>query len=373
MRTFRLSGFRVPFVIAVLPLALGLVAGCSKQQETYEEVRPVRTETVRGGMVSGDVLYSGEVRARKESRLGFRIGGKITGRFVEVGDRVKAGQTLLQLDGQDAQLNVSALQAQLSAAQVNASQAKLDFDRSKQLQAQNFVSQAEVDRRQTAWQAANAQLNQAQAQMKLAGNQASYTTLVADRAGVISSIDAEVGQVVSAGQPIVRLAGDGEKEVVISIPESRVDELRKADKLAISLWAMPEQQYQGKLRELAPDTDPITRTYAARVQITNADDHVRLGMTASVAALTGSQKAVRLPLTAIFDQTGKPQVWVVDPKTSTVNLIPVKLAGIQDNRVVVTGGLGEGQQVVTAGVHLLHAGQKVRLESAVAAPAAQGQ
>lgn len=351
-----------PAVPLLLTLALSLAA-CGKTDVKPEEVRPVRTQTVVGGLVTGDAVYSGEVRARLESKLGFRIGGKVVERYIELGQSVRAGQPLLRLDSQDAALNVNAVTAQQTAAQADFQQSRLDLERAKELQAKNFVSQAEVDRRQTAFNAAQARLNQAEAQLKVAGNQRGYNVLIADRAGIITAVDVEIGQVVAAGQPVVKLAADGEREVLVSVPESRVEELRQAKELKVALWALPGVGYHGQLRELAPDTDPITRTYAARVRILNPDSKLRLGMTASVALATGSSRAVRLPLTAIYDQTGQPQVWLVDGKTMTVQLKPVKLAGVQDNQVIVVSGLQEGQQVVTAGVHLLHAGQKVRPEA----------
>ncbi|MDK2126297.1 efflux RND transporter periplasmic adaptor subunit [Parachitinimonas caeni] len=346
--------------VAVLAAA-SLLTAC-KPDAPYEDVRPVRTEIVKAGEVAMGASYSGEVRARRETRMGFRVNGKIAARLVEVGQSVKAGQPLLRLDPQDASLSQAASEAQVTAAKAEMTQAKMDLDRTRQLFARNFVSQAEVDRRELAFNTADAKYKQAVAQGRVVSNQAGYTTLLADRAGIVTAIDAEVGQVVAAGQTVVKLAEDGEREVAVSVPESRVEELRRASKLTVSLWIDPSKRYEGKLREIAPDTDPVTRTYAAKVTIQNADEAIRLGMTASVQLDSATAKgAVRLPLTAIYDREGKPLVWVVDPRSSTVNLREVKIVGVRDNQMTVIGGLQEGEQVVTAGVHMLHPGQKVRL------------
>ena len=256
-------------------IALGvisLLAGCSKAPEAaHEEVRPVRTVVV--GESSGTVgaSYSGEIRARYESQLGFRTGGKIVARLVEVGAHVKRGQPLLQLDPAQESLQLLASGAEVDAAKSRVSQASLDLRRTEALLTHQFASQAEVDHHRLALEQAEAQLRSAQARQQLSANQRGYTTLVADRDGVVSVLRAETGQVVAPGQPVVTVAADGEREVAISIPESRVDELRQARKLQVSVWAHPGQSWSGTLRELAPDTDSVTRTYSARIAISQPD------------------------------------------------------------------------------------------------------
>ncbi|MFC4159996.1 efflux RND transporter periplasmic adaptor subunit [Chitinimonas lacunae] len=344
---------------AVLPAVavVTALAACSAKEQPYEEVRPVRTMVVKQGDGSPGATLSGEVRARREARLGFRLGGKVAERMVEVGDRVRPGQALLRLDAQDTSL-------QLSASRSQYQQTRQDYERAVQLKSQGFVSQAEVDRRRAA-------LDAAEAQFKLAGNQGSYTVLKAERAGVVTAVEAEVGQVVGAGQVLVRVAEDGGREVVVSVPESRVEELRRADKLAVTLWAVPGKRYDARLREMAPDTDPQTRTYTARVSIDNPDEVLRLGMTATVQVPGRSDsRTIRLPLTAIYDRDGQTLVWLVDPKTQRVATRKVTLAGAQNDVVLVAEGLSGGETVVTAGVHLLHPNQQVRLAQAPA-PAAK--
>ena len=328
------------------------------------------------GRTAGSVgaNYSGEIRARYESQLGFRTGGKIVARMVEVGGHVKRGQPLFQLDPTQETLQVAAAGAEADAARSRVAQARVDVKRTEQLLAQNFASQAELDQQRLALNQAEAQLRSAQARQQLNANMRGFTTLVADRDGVVSAINAEAGQVVAAGQSIATVAADGEREVSISIPESRVDELRKAPTLAITVWAHPDKSWTGKLRELAPDADSVTRTYSARISIQDADpDLLRLGMTASVVApdVDGSG-VVRVPLTAVVDQEGARQVWVVDPRTSRVTAREIKLGAAQNDSVIVVKGLAGGETVVSAGVHMLQAGQQVKVAEVVSVAKAGG-
>ncbi len=331
--------------------------------------------TVVAGRTAGSVgaTYSGEIRARYESQLGFRTAGKIVARMVEVGSHVKRGQPLFQLDPTQETLQVAAAGAEADAARSRVAQARVDVKRTEQLLAQNFASQAELDQQRLALNQAEAQLRSAQVRQQLNANMRGFTTLVADRDGVVSAINAEAGQVVSAGQTIATVAADGEREVSISIPESRVDELRKAPTLTITVWAQPDKSWTGKLRELAPDADSVTRTYSARISIQEADPELRLGMTASVIApdVDGSG-VVRVPLTAIVDHDRGRQVWVVDPKTSRVIAREVRLGAAQNDSVIVVEGLAGGETVVSAGVHMLQAGQQVKVAEAVAVAKAGG-
>jgi len=202
----------------------------------------------------------------------------------------------------------------------------------------------------------------AEANYRVAANQAGYATLKANVDGVVTAIDADVGRVVQAGQVVIHIAEHGERELLVSVPESRVDELRNARTLAVVLWADPTRRYAGRLRELAPDTDSVTRTYAARISVVDADAAVGLGMTARLQVdLSAPSNARKLPLTAIFDPDGSPRVWVVDPKTSRVAQRPVRLEQMQKNAVLVGSGLSDHDVVVTAGVNLLHDGQQVRI------------
>lgn len=357
------------YLVIVLS-ALSLGAGCGREApQAYEDVRPVRSAVVGASNGSVGATYSGEILARYESRLGFQVSGKVVARLVEVGSHVKRGQPLMRLDPAQETLHVAAAAADVDAARSRVAQNKVDLERTEQLFARRFASQAEVDQQRLALAQTQAQLASALAHQEIRQNQRGYTTLAADRDGVVTAIAAEAGQVVAPGQAVVTVAADGEREVRVSIPESRVDELRRARTLQVSVWAQPGKTYAGALRELAPDTDSVTRTYSARITVKNADDALRLGMTASVLAPdVEGRRAIRLPLTAIYDKDGAPQVWVIDDTTSRVAARPVRLGAVHQDSVLVADGLAGGETVVTAGAHLLHAGQRVRTTAATSAP-----
>jgi RND family efflux transporter MFP subunit len=207
----------------------------------------------------------------------------------------------------------------------------------------------------------HAALDVADAQYKLAANQDGYTLLKADHDGVVTTISAEAGQVVGAGQPVVTIAEDGEREVAISVPESRVAEIKGSSTFDVKLWAVPGRHYSGHLRDMAVDTDQATRTYAARISIINADDNVRLGMTANVYLPTNTLQGMPMPLTAIYDTDGKPRVWIVDKASGVVHARPVQLGEVHGDRLWITSGIQPGDVFVTAGSHLLHEGERVRL------------
>lgn len=346
----------------VMVAAVGLIAGCAKEREQAEPPRAVNVVRVAASPGDLGVSYTGDVRARYESVLGFRIPGKITARLVDVGQTVTPGQVLARLDPADQRLQSVAARQQMLAAQSTYEQAKNDLARFKDLYRQNFVSAAELDRRQTAYDVAQAQLAQAKAQLGIYENQSEYTSLKADHAGVVTAIGAEVGQVVAAGQMVAKVARPGEREVAISVPENRLAELRRARDVRIGLWAAPEKRYRGRIREVAPSAEPVTRTYTVKVTVVDADDEVELGMTANVYIEgNGAGQVVRLPPTALFQKGTEPAVWVVDPKSSQVSLRPVRVGRYTDDAVIVVAGLDPGELVVRAGVHKLFAGESVRV------------
>lgn len=345
----------------LLAAAVAAIAGCSKPAVTEEPVRPVLTQRVVPGTgVSRDV-YSGEIRARYETDVGFRVGGKIVSRAVDAGARVKQGQVLARLDPADAQLAAHAAQAQLASAESDFAFAKAERDRYSDLLAKKFISQSAFDAKETAFAAARARVDQARSQAAITGNQASYTTLVADADGVVVSVAAEPGQVVSAGQPVLRLARDGEKEVVLNAPEGRLPRFRVGNEVSISLWSDPAQPFRGRVREIAGGADPVTRTYAVRVTAVDPPKSAQLGMTANVAFASAADAAtVVLPLSALAGDRTQPAVWIVDPATSQVRSRPVTVGEYREDGVAITQGLNAGDLVVTAGVHKLRAGQVVR-------------
>jgi RND family efflux transporter MFP subunit len=356
--------FRITNSVALLcVLALVVaVAGCSDKPQATPKPRLVNVVRVTVGGPSTDVGYSGEVLARYETSLSFRVPGKIVARNVEVGGIVKKGDVLARLDPEDQQLNARSAQSQLAAARSEYEQMKADLERYTDLFKKEFISKAEYDRRQSAYDVAKAKLEQAQAQFSVTKNQTGYTELSADNAGVVTAIPIEVGQVVAAGQTVMKLARMDDREVVINIPENRLSELSAASHIDISLWADPSRTYQGKLREISPAADPVTRTYAAKISVLKADSAMRLGMTANVY-LRGVDRnfAVMLPATALFQDHGHAAVWIVDKATSQVKLVPVETGEYVENQVVVLSGLSPGDIVVRAGVHKLFAGEKVRV------------
>jgi len=350
-----------------------LVAACGKEPDTDHEVRPVRVERITARDTDTVATYSGEVRARVEVPLAFRVAGKISERLVDVGASVKAGQALARLDPQDINLSTQSLEAQRAAAQADLDFTKAEHERFKELLERKLVSATDYQQRLNQYNTAKARFDSIQAQFQQGQNQSRYATLTADRNGVITAVAAEAGQVVAAGQTVMQLAVPTEKEVTIAVPENRLRELQGVGAISVALWAQPDARYKGRMREISPSSDPVTRTYAARITLLDADARAQLGMTANVTLARARDEAlITLPTTALMtnDATGvqtKASVWVVDPKSLTVAPQAIALGGFAHNRVVVTGGLPEGALVVTAGVNRLHAGQKVRLMEAAAA------
>lgn len=346
---------------AVLAAAL-LLTACSKPAPPEEPIRAVKVMTVGLDSMKSGSEFSGEVRPRVESRLGFRVAGKIVRRQAELGKHVQAGEVLAQLDPQDYKLAAQAASAQASAALTNRDLALADFKRFKSLKDQNFISGAELERREAAVKAAQAQLDQAQAQLSGQGNQSAYTTLVADVSGVVTSIDAEPGQVVSAGTPVVRIAQDGPRDVIFAVPEDKVGRIKVGSTTEVRTWSS-ETHFQGTVREVAASADPVTRTFTVKVSL-DAKDMPALGTTVSVipqALDRSGVQVLKLPTSAFRQDGQQSAVWVLDTANMTVKLQPVVIATADGNDVVVSSGLQPGMQVVVAGVHVLSPGQKVTI------------
>lgn len=362
---------RIPsLVLASLSSAL-LLAACSKPEPAPEPVRAVRTMTVSADSAGGTHEYAAEVRARVESRLGFRVPGKLIARSAEVGQRVKAGQVLAQIDPADLKLSQEAAQAGLRAAQSAFDLAAAELKRYKELREQGFISAIELERRETTLAAQRSQLDQAKAQAAVQGNQAGYAALTATAAGVITGVDAEVGTVLAAGTPVVRLAHDGPRDAVFSVPEDTVNGFRalqgKPGAIRVRPWGTA-QAVPATVREVAAAADPATRTFLVKADVGAAP--VQLGQTlTALVDLPRREGVTKLPLTAVMRQQGQTAVWVLDRASMSVKVQPITVGGADGNDVVVTGGLAPGQLVVTAGVHTLTPNQKVKLYEAPA-PAA---
>lgn len=346
---------------ASLVLAMALAA-CSKPPPEPAPVRAVKLLTVAPAASTFGMEFAGEVRARVESRLGFRVAGKIVRRTVELGQTVRVGQLLAELDAQDLRLAADAARAQVAAAQTNRDLTFADVQRYKELQAQNFIGAAELERRVSAYQAAQAQLDQAKAQLTAQGNQTGYARLVADVAGVVTGIEAEPGQVVAAGTPVVRLAQSGVRDVVFSVPEDRVAAMDVGSPVEVRLWNSDEV-LPGKVREVAASADAATRTFQVKVAL-DTPTPPPLGTTVTVApkALSsGGVPVIKLPTSALRqDQaSGQTSVLVLDEASMTVRAQPVTIATADGNDAVISAGVTPGMRVVAAGVHVLTPGQKV--------------
>ena len=275
----------------------------------------------------------------------------------------------MRLDPQDLRLAQTQANSALSAADSSLSLAKAELARYKELREKNFVSQAVLDGKESAYRSALAARDQANAALRTQRNQTGYGNLVADVDGVVTGIEAETGQVVAAGTPVVRLAQLGDKEIVISIPEDQVEALRRVTDVSVRTWANPKQVLPGKLRELSPVADTATRTYTARISIPDAPADLRLGMSAYVTFSAATAKPMlKVPLTALVQNQGGTAVWVVED--GAVRLASVQLSAASGNDMLVASGISAGQTVVTAGVNLLKPGQKVTVLDAEPAPAA---
>jgi len=344
-------------------LVAGSLAACKQAPPPPEPIRAVKVMEVGTGTYGTALEYAGEVKARVESRLGFRVAGKITRRQAEVGQHVQPGTVLAQLDPKDYQLAAEAARAQANAALTNRDLAAADLKRYQGLRAQNFISEAELQRRESTFKSAQAQLEQSQAQVASQGNQERYTNLVADVAGIITAIEAEPGQVVSAGTPVVRIAVDGSRDVVFAVPEDRAAYIKAGSPVAIRSWADNGHAMEGTVREVAAAADAVTRTYAVKVAI-DAATAPPLGATVYAQPKALSQvgrQVVKLPTSALRREGQGTAVWVLDKTSMTVRSQPVQVATADGNEAVIADGVTPGMLVVSAGVHVLSPGQKVTI------------
>ena len=340
-----------------------LLAACSKPVPPEEPIRAVKVMTVGVTTFASGYEFAGEVRAKVESRLGFRVGGKIIKRQAELGQRVEAGQVLAQLDPQDYKLAADAARAQLRAAGINRDLAAADYKRYKELKEQNFISGAELERRDATFKAAQAQFEQAQSQLAVQGNQANYASLVADVSGIVTAVEAEPGQVVAAGTPVVRIAADGVRDVVFSVPEDKVSGIKPGMAVKVRGWAQ-DTILMATVREVSASADPATRTYQVKLAL-DTKTPPPLGATVSVLpeGLGGVQGApvIKLPTTALRQEGKSSAVWLLDKTSMTLKSQVVQVATADGNEAVIASGLQPGMLVVSAGVHVLSTGQKVTI------------
>lgn len=351
------------FTAGVALAASALLAACSRQEAPPEPVRAVKVVTVGAEQAQQQTgLYAGEVRARVESRLGFRVAGKLTQRTVDAGQRVAAGQLLAAMDPQDYQLSAQAAQAQLLAAQSQRDVALADYKRYESLRVQGFISGAELERRDASLKAADAALVQARSQSQAQLNQVGYARLQATAAGVVTALEAEVGQVLAAGQPVLRLAHDGPRDAVFNVPEQAVQAFKVGMPMQAQL-AGRSDALKGLVREVGASADPVTRTFTVKLAL-QASDRLPLGATVNVlvpSALAPAPQAIVLPTSALRQEGTGTAVWVLDEASMTVQSQKVTLGPVQAQHVAIATGLQAGQKVVVAGVHVLSPGQKVTL------------
>jgi RND family efflux transporter MFP subunit len=360
MSTTSILSRPLPRSLLALTAAL-MLAACSAEATapSARPERPVQVQRVAFQDADAKREFVGVVRARYETDLGFRVGGKIVTRIVNVGDRVRAGDVIARLDPEDLKLQVESAQAELAAASSSLAQAAADFDRYSKLKSNGWASLADFDRKKAASDEAQGRFDRARRALELAFNQLGYADLKAYADGIITATLAEPGQVVAVGQPVARLAHRGEKEAVVALPETWLAEARDA-KATVRLWAYRERSFAARLRELSPQADPATRTYAARFTIDNADDAVAFGMTATVTLTQGGDaKVARVPLSAVLNRGNGSSVYVVDGSGALV-LRPVTVASFTEDVALVTSGIADGDRVVTLGVQKLEAGLKVR-------------
>lgn len=355
-RAFR--HFLLPPGVAALVLAL---AACDEPTAEVQQPKPVRVATVIMVPSVPATRYAAVIRPRIETDLGFRIPGKVVERLAEVGQRVHPGQPLARLDPNDLDLQVKATEAQLASAQADAANAAGDFRRAAELKRGGWTSGQSYDHARAAHERAKARVAELQAGLTVLRNSSRYAVLTADTEGVVTAILAEPGQVVAAGQTAVRLARLGEMEVVADIPEQQATALADHT-LSVEAWSLPGTTMSAVLREISPAADPTTRTYRLRASLQAPPAGLQLGMTATlIAQPRHSVPVARIPLSALSQHGDQPAVWIVNARGDGVDPHPVQVAAYAGDWAIIGGGLSGGERIVTAGVHKLESGQRIRV------------
>ncbi len=349
-------------IAVLLPLLAIGIAGCGKQEKAAApEPRPVRTVTVAPRSSAETVVLTGHVEAEDQAALAFRIGGRMTQRFVNVGDKVETGQEIARLDPVNEVNALRSAQASLRAAEAGLTQARAAFERQRTLLAQGHTPRAQFDLAEKALRTAEAQVDDGETQVRIAADRVSFTILQADAPGTVIARGAEPGEVVQAGQMIVQLARQGGRDAVFDVPAQVLRAAPADPQVTISLSDDPGVTTIGRVREVAPQADPVTRTFQVKVGLTDPPAAMRLGSTVNGVVRLESDKVITIPASALTELNGKPAVWVVDPAKLTVSLHNIETQRFDPGTVVVADGLETGDIVVTAGVQALHPGQAVRL------------
>lgn len=347
--------------LATLILTAASVAGCSKKVARTPDPRPVRTVTVESQADGETVSFTGQIRAKDQVNLAFRLDGRMVERHASVGDVIAAGQVVAKLDSQNEQNALRSAEANLASAQAALTQARLTFGRQQELLKNGWTPRARFDDAQEALRTAEAQVESAEAQVRIARDRLGYTILRADSTGAVTATGADAGEVVKAGQMIVQLAGQGSLDAVFDIPEQLIRTGPRDPVVGLALSDDAQVLATGHVRQVAPQADSATRTFQVKVGINNPPEGMRLGSTVTGRIKLAAPEGVEVPASALTEGNGRPAVWVVDRQGQTVSLRPVDVVRYDPAGVVISRGLEKGDVVVTAGVQMLRPGQKVRL------------
>ena len=354
-----------PIIIGVIVIAgVVMFSRDGKPTVAAETSRLVRSFTV-GSAYTSAPRYTGTVRARTESDLGFRVSGKIIEKLVDQGEHVKKGQTLMRLDPADLELASKAAQQAVDAARAEQERALPDAERQKKLFAAHAASRQDYDRAVAAATASTARLKAAEAEARRAANELEYAVLKADADGVVMEVPADAGQVVAVGQVVVRLARDGTREAVVNVPENALSTAKSATEAY--LYTQPDHKFPVTLRELSAMADPVSRTFQARYTLEDDGKHTPLGATVTVVYKANSdndQESYEVPLGALYDTGSGTKVWVINDADSTVSLRPVTVTHVGKETAAVTGDLKSGEHIVALGAHLLKPAEKIRVAAA---------
>ena len=346
---------------AALGVSLAL-CNCSPQTETAApQARPVRTVTIEQREAGATITLTGRIEAEDEVALAFRISGRVLENDRKLGDRIDSGQVVARLESQNERNSLRAAQANLVASQGQLTQARNHFERQDTLLKQGWTTRANHDQAKQAQQTAESQVDAAEAQMKTAFDLVSFTELKADAPGVVTAVGPATGEVVQAGQMIVRIARRNGRDAVFDVPAQIIRTAPSDPRITVSLTDDPNVKAPGRVREIAPQADPVTRTFAVKVGLNDPPPAMRLGATVTGRMEGDSVPVIDIPATALTKFNSQPAVWIVDPSNRTVSIRNVDVLRYDPARVAVSGGLTIGEVIVTAGVQALHPGQKVRL------------
>lgn len=343
-------------ILGLLIVSSVLLSACQKEVPKTEEIPYVMVTQPSRNHVD-QKSYAGDVQARQQTALAFRVGGQITERYVEVGDRVKVGQVLAKLDVKDAQLQMNAAKAQLQSAEAAAKIAAEEYQRYQQLLPVNAVSRSQFDAVKNQYESAQASLQQARSNYEVSSNQTGYNQLISNKNGVITQRQIEIGQVIAAGQAAYQLAIDGEREVVFGVPEQAVSTIKVGQPVWVTLWSQPEARFAAKVREVSPAADQ-SRTFTVKVSLLEGQSTIQLGQSARVFFVAQDNNVLSVPLSSVTANDQQAYVWVVNANQS-IRKVPVTLGTYGRDSVPVVSGLKATDWVVVGGVHLLRDQQKI--------------